>query len=337
LREPIILLFTRKYNLNKLNYYIEKLLLITIIGFVGNYIWNNLADFNYSNITINYIYFSISLFSLLLLFCFQGFIWSRVLNSNSQLRIPLSSHIRIFVYSQFGKYVPGKIMSYAILINLYQKMGYSKKEIVIASYYDLISGLLATVLFLFTSLLLFKPSFWNLYYDYILYLMIISLLAGANPKILNIILSKVLTLLKREQFTISLRYKDLMIFVLLYTANLFIWGIAFFLLVRSLMPIALSNYFYLSFSFALSAFLGFISIVAPAGIGVREGTLIALLKTILSANIASVISIVSRIWMIVAEILLFLIVLTYDKLKNHTNFGNLLKESKTNALEPNDQ
>lgn len=295
---------------------------------MGNYIWKNIANFDFTQIHFNLFSLVSSFFVLLSLFCFQGFIWSRVLNSNSEKRINIFTHIKIFVYSQFGKYVPGKIVSYAILINLYRKEGYSKKEIVIASYYDLISGLLATALFLFTSLLLFKPLFWNIYYDYILYLMIFSLFAAANPKILNILLKKALSLLKREQFQITLRYIDLMKFVLLYTLNLFIWGIAFFLLIQSVISIDINNYFYLAFSFALSAFLGFISIVAPAGLGVREGTLIALLKSILTANVAAMISIVSRIWMVVAEIILFLIILVIDKTRNHTQFGNLIKESK---------
>ncbi|MBI5957020.1 MAG: hypothetical protein HY871_08465, partial [Chloroflexi bacterium] len=54
--------------------------------------------------------------------------------------------------------------------------------------------------------------------------------------------------------------------------------------------------------FAASYVIGFLSLLTPSGLGVREGVMILLLAPAFSLPVATVISIVSRLWMISGEL-----------------------------------
>ena len=65
--------------------------------------------------------------------------------------------------------------------------------------------------------------------------------------------------------------------------------------------------------FGLSAIIGILSLFAPSGIGVREGVLIAGLLLIMPEEYAVIISIVSRLWVTVAELVLILLAFISEK------------------------
>ena len=53
--------------------------------------------------------------------------------------------------------------------------------------------------------------------------------------------------------------------------------------------------------------LGFIVLIAPGGLGVREGSILLFLKDLFPIGIASLIALTSRIWITIHELLNFLI------------------------------
>ena len=55
-------------------------------------------------------------------------------------------------------------------------------------------------------------------------------------------------------------------------------------------------------SFGGAYFLGYAAIFAPAGIGVREGAMAVLLSPWMGAADATVLAVIARIWMTVAEL-----------------------------------
>ncbi len=73
--------------------------------------------------------------------------------------------------------------------------------------------------------------------------------------------------------------------------------------------------FYVMASFVVANFFARISFIAPAGIGVREGVWIAILVNFLSMSTAGLISILSRIFLIIVDILFYIFVLAVKRYK----------------------
>ena len=75
--------------------------------------------------------------------------------------------------------------------------------------------------------------------------------------------------------------------------------------------------FSISFAFPLAAVLGIAAILAPGGLGAREGVLIVLLKASgLLLETATLISVFSRLWFLIGEIFFFLVAFVLNRIKN---------------------
>ena len=84
-----------------------------------------------------------------------------------------------------------------------------------------------------------------------------------------------------------------------------IWiGFAFFLFVRSLVPVAWTQAGVLCACFAFAWIVGFLSFLTPGGLGVREGLLGILLANYMPVPQATLVALLCRVWMLSAEILL---------------------------------
>lgn len=83
-------------------------------------------------------------------------------------------------------------------------------------------------------------------------------------------------------------------------------GGAFFLLVRSFTPVPWADAGVLTACFAFAWIVGFLSFLTPGGLGIREGLLGMLLANYLPTSQATLVALLCRLWMLSAEILLFL-------------------------------
>ena len=90
-------------------------------------------------------------------------------------------------------------------------------------------------------------------------------------------------------------------------------GLAFFLFVKSLAPVAWSDAGPLTACFALAWFIGFLSFLTPSGLGIREGLLGLLLANYMPAPQATFVALLCRVWMLSAEIVLAGIAFTLDR------------------------
>ncbi len=80
-------------------------------------------------------------------------------------------------------------------------------------------------------------------------------------------------------------------------------GLAFAALVRAMFPLAASDVPLAIAGYAASYAVGFLSLLTPGGLGVREGVLVFALAPIMPAGPALVVALVSRLWMMLFELL----------------------------------
>jgi glycosyltransferase 2 family protein len=87
-----------------------------------------------------------------------------------------------------------------------------------------------------------------------------------------------------------------------YAAYWAVTGLAFAALVASVHPLAPGEVPLVVAAYAAAYAVGFLSLLTPAGLGVREGVLVVALSPVLPAGPALVVALVSRLWMMAVEL-----------------------------------
>ena len=87
-----------------------------------------------------------------------------------------------------------------------------------------------------------------------------------------------------------------------YGAYWAVTGLAFAALVASLYPLAPGDVPQVMAAYAAAYAAGFLALLTPAGLGVREGVLVVALAPVLPAGPALVVALVSRLWMMLVEL-----------------------------------
>jgi glycosyltransferase 2 family protein len=300
-------------NFKSISKLVKSLYLIAVFLFIAIFLynkWNDLINFKL-DFRASYLFLSII---LLMTFPFLNVIIWFLITKRNNCNISLKKTIILRLYSELGKYIPGKIWGYGMLILYYSKEGISKKSIAVCSFFELITSVLGAV-FIFIFSLIFIDNSEIQAYRSIAFIFLIVFFIIIHPVIIEFFSNKILRLLKREKVSIQLSYFDILKLICLYTINWLVFGFAFFVFINSFYKLSINHYFYITGSLSLSSLIGFFALFAPAGLGVREGILILTLKNIVSVQIAGIISIVSRIWTTVGELLLILVFFIYDKIK----------------------
>jgi len=81
--------------------------------------------------------------------------------------------------------------------------------------------------------------------------------------------------------------------------------VAFVLLARAVTALSVATAFDLAFAYNFAYLVGFYVLLAPGGIGVREGTLTALISGVVGGGVAGVLALLQRAWYIIAEVAAF--------------------------------
>lgn len=291
-----------------------KLLKITVIllifFFILKYLYVNINTLNFSKIHFNFGYLILSVVIYLAHIFFNTVIWYFITKQNA-CNLGFFETFKVRIYSDFGKYIPGKIFAYGILFYSYDKNSISKKKVMICSLQELILGSLATIIIALVSI--FFSDIYVLHeYNLIFLGLAITCLIIIHPVILKFFTNHLLKLFKKEPVTITSTYVQMILIMILFICSWFVFGWAFYFFINSFYHYPASDYFFTTGAFAIAGLIGFVAIFAPAGIGVREGVLVFILTFIFPGAISTLISLISRIWMTFCELLFLGIVFSIN-------------------------
>jgi uncharacterized membrane protein YbhN (UPF0104 family) len=278
-----------------------------ITALVSN--WSQVKDFDWKfNYYLLTIAFALQILTLLWLLQILKWILKKTGSSVSYRRL-----FKVWFISSLGKYLPGKVWQFLGMIFLLEKEGVPKKNtfssVVLGQTLSVISGLFVGALFLgsdlYSQILSKNPG---------LMIIIIVFFMGIlalffYPKLLERIMNFGLRVLKKDQILLDFKSKDIFLYFLFYSLAWFSFGLGFTIFVKAFIPASLGIYPGLTGAFAFSFNIGFLALFAPGGIGVREGILVLLLEAYFPAPVAILISILSRLWVSLVELLCFLIAL----------------------------
>jgi uncharacterized membrane protein YbhN (UPF0104 family) len=240
-----------------------------------------------------------------------GLIWQSIL-ARLGSRLELRLCLRIYLASEFVRYIPGNIWHVLTRILWVGKYGVSRPIAFASMTIELITKLAAGVLVFAISLLFWHDlgAVGSLLHGTLIVVVgvvtILALLIVLYPRVLNGLLNFALRVLKRDPVVLTLRYSDILLITLAWCASWLVAGCAFYVLLLALwpatplaaLPICIGIY-------AIAWDVGFVSFITPSGLGFREATIIGLfaLSLPLPAGLGTVIAFLSRFVSTMAELL----------------------------------
>ncbi|MEO0076613.1 MAG: hypothetical protein ABIJ94_00550 [candidate division WOR-3 bacterium] len=217
--------------------------------------------------------------------------------------INLITALRINALATLPKYAPGKVWGILGKVYLAKKEGITEQASVISISLETILVLLGgVILFLLTASPVVKGKISYTYYLFIIPICLII----TYPKILIGITNFFLRIFKRPLITFMPKYLQIIELLTLYTLSWALQGIGIYFLIKSFYPISLNKMFLIAGLHAFSWVIGFVSIITPAGLGIKEGIFSYFLKFIFPSGIAILIALLVRVWATIAELLFFL-------------------------------
>ena len=237
-----------------------------------------------------------------------GLIWKTVL-ARLGYRLDLRACLRIYLASEFVRYIPGNVWHVLTRILWVGRYGVSRPMAFASMVIELITKLAAGALIFAASLL-----FWHdvgalgnsAQAPFVLgfgVVAILALLIGLHPRILGGLLNGGLRLLKRQPVILTLRYSDILLITLAWCLSWLVAGFAFFLLVLSLWPALPWSALPICIGISALAWdIGFVSFITPGGLGFREGAVVGLFALALPAAPAGLAIIIALLWRLVSTL-----------------------------------
>jgi len=225
--------------------------------------------------------------------------WRRVLVGWDS-HLPFSDAARIWFLSNLGKYVPGNIWSLTAMGVMARRRGLSGMAAagssVIMQTVSLATG--TGVVFVTGAKLLGQPLLVGL----TVALLVVLLLTA--PRFLPPVVKRVAGLIGREVSPPSIPPTSIWIAGITSSISWLFYGVAFQLFVRGLLGSANGETASYIAVYTAAYILGFISPIAPAGLGVREFTLAAFMTQLGLATEADAafVALAARLWLTIVEL-----------------------------------
>ncbi len=295
-----------KKLVSKLKNCITILFLAVAVIFLVRTVKENFVQIMDMDFTIQWPVFVFSMLIYFVYFTALASLWHYVTVLN-QSAIPYGEAITSYAFSVLGKYIPGEIFMLLARFPAYEHRGIKARKVTVNFYLENLGTFLGAAL-LFLASLFFFPNNILADYQWLIIGLVVLLLIGSNPKVINGLLRFLERFMKNKDLQIPISYPQMLQVVALFVLNWILVGGGFFILILSIYPIPISQFLYAGGIFGLAVILGMISFFAPSGLGVREGILTLGLQVIMPYEYALIIALLARIWATAAELLFILIV-----------------------------
>lgn len=265
----------------------------------------------------------LSWLSFLLYFFLRANAWSYLMEALGQ-PLPTLTANRIWFLSEFTRYLPGNVWSFASRTYLAHQQGASKAVALISLILEV--GLLVGSAILYAGLF-FILSPYNMpeAMRWLFILAIPILFFLLSPRLLELGLNRLLRLAKRQPISIALTGRQLGVAGLLLASAWLAYGAASLLVMLAFTQNIDVSPLWTITAFIVAWLVGYLSFLTPMGLGVREGVIIALLAPVMPAATASLIALSSRLWLILSELSVLVIIgLTTAQQQRH-KLANQLK------------
>jgi uncharacterized membrane protein YbhN (UPF0104 family) len=225
--------------------------------------------------------------------------------------ISLYAGIRAQYAGQLGKYVPGKAIAIAIRAELVHPFGVPYGVSIIASFYEVLTGMAAGALVAAVIYALDSPGELGLGLHPLAIGAVLIGLCGIPllPGVFNFVIAKLTAKIQAvELYRLPpVRFGTLATGLLAGAVSWWVQGLSMWALLQAVLPeppeLTASTWAHCTASVAFANVAGFVVVVAPGGLGVRESLLVILLSSFGPPGYIKLAAILLRVDWIVAEAL----------------------------------
>ncbi|PIR97580.1 MAG: hypothetical protein COT91_00695 [Candidatus Doudnabacteria bacterium CG10_big_fil_rev_8_21_14_0_10_41_10] len=208
--------------------------------------------------------------------------------------------LRVYSLSQLAKYIPGGVWLYLLRFRFLNKRVSKESFIAVSALENIVYVLSGLILAFFVSLRIFTTIPQR---AAALAMCLVILIFLFRVKWFYFFVDKAMKFFKSSG---ELNYQRIgrgPLFITLFgsTLNWILVGIGFFFFVSSFLQVNYGMLPWFVAVFAASVTAGYIFIIAPGGLGVREGIMVLLLQSVFGLEVATVIAVATRLWAVVSE------------------------------------
>jgi len=195
-------------HIKKIAELIVKIFVILVIFY---FLWKTLYQ-NWSQIDFKQLHFNVpllivSMFFLSGFYLMFAFGWKLILKELG-VSLPFLKGLKIIFYSQLGKYLPGKIWTFAGRVYFCQKIGIYPSKAFISMALEMALTTISGILIFLVSLL-FSSRFRMDINPFLLVTVAVLVLVIIHPKVLVRVINFFLRLIKKEQVKIDLNFSQI--------------------------------------------------------------------------------------------------------------------------------
>lgn len=270
---------------------------LTVVSFLFIF---NLLLFQGQKITITYINypsFALGICFIILFFGIKSVVWKRIIFSLGYKNNPLNC-IYEYCVAELRRFIPGNIFSFITRIYLHKKSNAPVKSTLTGIAYEALLLVLSSLI-LSVPAVIFILSRVNILQEVIYAVVILS-----TGTLLLALLLKFLKIDKKITIVTTKKNEAVDNFFLVFLAWV-LFGIGNYLIAISIFSVNPYIFIPMMSLFILSWLIGYLSVITPMGLGVREIVLWFGLSQIMPQSQAVVIPIILRLATIVAEVIFF--------------------------------
>ncbi len=284
----------------------------------GSFIWNQVDTLRAYTWQISPIALVLALVIGAVYYAVLGLGWALLLRNMRQQPIPLMPAVRIWLFSMVSRYIPGNVWHILSRAIMARQLGASSTMVVASASIE--QGL--TILAAFGIATLTLPGWLDNRYPAaepgIMAAIVIATLIGLvslHPHILGRILKFGAARLNQPELAWSYRYRDMLALTLLFVLAHLCSGLALVTILigttqfdSTLVPFVIG-------SAAAAWAIGYLSLITPGGLGVREGVLTGLLALVVPLPVATMASLLFRVVLTLSELLIVLMFWLASRMK----------------------
>jgi len=281
---------------------IKRILQVLLIGVIFYFLaknlyvnWNEIVKYDWD---INYYFLTCSFLLLMVGSVLMALGWNLILRVLGG-RLTYKKALKIFFITDLAKYVPGKVWTMVGKVYLCAKEGVpvatTSASVVIQPLIQVVAGI---------SMFLVSLPFWTKSNDFVnkLYFFLPLIPIGLimlHPAIMVRLLNFVLTKFKQKPIELHIKYRHILLILLLWCGLWVLTGITYYFLIIAVHSFPISR---LPVTIGIFAIAGISQFLTPSGIGVLEGVLTVLLGLYFPVPVAILIALLARAWKTVAEL-----------------------------------
>lgn len=261
---------------------------------------------------INFTLLSLGIFIFIIYFFLRAFLWKALLKDRVE-NLTFKKIALFWSMSELKRYIPGSIWSFAARTASFESSTLSKRDIVKYLAKEAIILCLSSFIlsyfyiqYYFNSLILSNLFLFLIIFFSLIFVFCDRVLSKINTEFF---LKKIILVLLPNNNPFE-NFKLLLLGIL----SFFAFGIGTYFSLISIFYTDINNMLILSSLFILAFFIGYISLITPMGLGIRESITTFGLLSFIGFSSAALFSLFSRIIFIIAEFLSLLVIIFWNNI-----------------------